>query len=242
MSPGGPKSFAGASLPALGLSQERGSLGASSLCVFLTGFGPFGEVKDNPSATLVQELAAALTSSWAPRVAPALDTARTHLSRSPPEVPEGSRAANEHRGPPAEGHLSATRIELRGWEVLEVCAEAATEAVPRIHSMLCDEKPKGQAFHLTAARSANSRAATQVYKEEQEGPISCVSSLPRRPLCLAVHFGFSAKSKQWKLETHGKNGTLTSNLMQHCNATSSTCRSYYFPRQRSAVQCRCCCC
>ncbi|KAL8442157.1 hypothetical protein Emed_007413 [Eimeria media] len=120
---------AAAAATAAAAAPQR-SRGAPSLRLYLTGFGPFGEITENPSGVLVEALAAALdgcsrssqsTASLQEKAAAA--AAATH--QQPP--------ANHQGGPPLQ-HLSC--IELCGSEVLEVSADAAKEAATRIHRLL----------------------------------------------------------------------------------------------------------
>ncbi|KAL8269462.1 hypothetical protein Esti_006612 [Eimeria stiedai] len=99
---------------------------APPLRLYLTGFGPFGDIRENPSSELVEALARALKgSNCSCRSA---DSSGETAAASPQQPPA------DHLGGPPLQHLSC--LDLCGFEVLQVSAEAANEAATRIHRLL----------------------------------------------------------------------------------------------------------
>ncbi|KAL8441215.1 hypothetical protein Emag_007359 [Eimeria magna] len=135
-------------------AAPRISRGPPLLRLYLTGFGPFGEIKENPSGVLVEALAAALDDSECiSQSAVSLEETAAASSQGPP--------ANHRGGPPLQ-HLSC--LELCGSEVLEVSAEAAEEAATRIHRLL-----RRGPYHATRGPLSS---ATEGPSLPQEGPPS----------------------------------------------------------------------
>lgn len=207
MVPGLSTASADGSLAAAALPQVDDFQRVPSLRVYLTGFGPFGQIRDNPSATLVQAVAAALSASGALHDASAPDPAKNKPPLWPLEASVESCVPETHSDA-AGGSAGIVRrtpdIELCGWEILEVSAEAAKEAVPRIHSILCNQVPGRQASHRATACASNIAATVQADHGDAgtPEPFFKKASAPSR---IALHFGVSAKSTGWKLETVAKN-------------------------------------
>lgn len=194
-------------------SGACGSQGPPRLLVYLTGFGPFGNVSDNPSATLVKHLAAALGSEQRTSSSPLQEknSARPVCSS---RTGEGLRISRESLSasaldPSTVGSAATERlglIELCGWEVLEVSAEAATEAVPRIHSAL-RRKSQKKRLHASVADREYS-----VFRENQEknekAPTDAAADRKEEARTLVLHFGVSMQNDSWRLEMSAKNGKM----------------------------------
>ncbi|CDI77310.1 chromatin organization modifier domain-containing protein, putative [Eimeria praecox] len=187
------------------LSGDCGSGGPPRLRVYLTGFGPFNNVSDNPSATLVQQLAAALGSEQT--------TSSPRQQGRSKAVPLCFCPFNDPRDSPVPGAVdslvetaptqASAVVELCGWEVLEVSAEAATEAVPRIHSVLCRNAQTREPHEADAAKKFV--ATRETPDEPTEGPTDSAAGMVEEPLTLALHFGVSTHSDRWQLEACAKN-------------------------------------
>ncbi|OEH75285.1 chromatin organization modifier domain-containing protein [Cyclospora cayetanensis] len=220
----------------MGPSQRRFSSKAPSLRVYLTGFGPFGEVEDNPSACIVRKLAAYLSSAGSPRTSPGVhETSVDSSVLSPGLYGEHEETAEDPPVDRPESPLRAQKIELCGWEILEVSADAAMESVPRIHYRLSCKEPRS-GVHDSDTSSKNN--FLRLGQKDHEGPL-CPGDELSKPLSLALHFGVNTKSNCWKLESHGKNGisvpTFYSLPILFASGAAYT-RSAYTPRS----WCTCC--
>ncbi|XP_026194016.1 uncharacterized protein LOC34618871 [Cyclospora cayetanensis] len=201
----------------MGPSQRRFSSKAPSLRVYLTGFGPFGEVEDNPSACIVRKLAAYLSSAGSPRTSPGVhETSVDSSVLSPGLYGEHEETAEDPPVDRPESPLRAQKIELCGWEILEVSADAAMESVPRIHYRLSCKEPRS-GVHDSDTSSKNN--FLRLGQKDHEGPL-CPGDELSKPLSLALHFGVNTKSNCWKLESHGKNDARFS-----CNDVRGYCPS-----------------
>ncbi|CDJ64912.1 chromatin organization modifier domain-containing protein, putative [Eimeria necatrix] len=194
----------------MGQPTGEGFAGRGALCVYLTGFGPFGEVSENPSATLVKELAAALGDTNA-----ATDPL-SHQKKSIPSIFSPSSTPGtlgspgvtvkpaECNSPPTEAYLGKTRIELCGWEVLEVSADAATEAAYRIHSALNNTRKQKQHLKLLSTND-NTSGVGERQRSHEANPSVPDGGWTEEPVALALHFGVNMRSNRWMLETNAKN-------------------------------------
>lgn len=213
----------------MGQPTGEGFAGPAALCVYLTGFGPFGEVSENPSATLVKELAAALGDA---------NAATDPLSHQKKSIPPNSCPSStpgtvgspgitvkpaECNSPPTEAYVEKTRIKLCGWEVLEVSADAATEAAYRIHSALNNNRKQEQ--HLKQLETNdNSSDVGEGQRNHEANPSVPDGGRTEEPVALALHFGVNMKSNRWMLETNAKNGTKQFQLTTFsdtCTASSN---------------------
>ncbi|CDJ36507.1 chromatin organization modifier domain-containing protein, putative [Eimeria mitis] len=179
----------------MGLPGDGGSEKPSRLRVYLTGFGPFSSVSDNPSATLVEQIATALGSE---QTNPAPPTPREEQSTRQPicscRTANGLTNLGDSTGPGEPSSPALARptkapgnVELCGWEVLEVSAEAATEAVPRIHSALCsNDRNKLSVSSGVVSEAADVR---ETQEEREDVPTYSGADRTEEPLMLALHFG-----------------------------------------------------
>ncbi|CDJ50378.1 chromatin organization modifier domain-containing protein, putative [Eimeria brunetti] len=162
-----------------------GSERPPKLRVYLTGFGPFSNVSDNPSAALVQELAAVLNTK------PASST-KGELPRDPGNSPASGPPDTPVGVIPAE---SPAIVELCGWEVLEVSAEAVAAAVPRIHSALVNRDQKARS-HLSSVGASKLADIPETQEEAEDGSTHSAEETAGEPLALALHFGVSMQSQR----------------------------------------------
>lgn len=194
----------------MGRSRGRVLKGPPLLRLYLTGFGPFGDVSENPSATLVKQVAAALSGEQTCS-APSPSHQR-NIPQTACSCMEGEHVRDRVSSPglPVPGAPVGTDpidssgiFELCGWEVLEVSAAATTDAVPRIHGAL--RRRNQRRSFLEPATGTTFRGAREPQLEPEEGLTESAADMTEEPLALALHFGVSMHSDSWRLEMLAKN-------------------------------------